>query len=187
MDQMHQASQEPIRRRDAGAVQVTERDILVLTWTSEQFCIAFDQLQRLLGRYAKAATKAPNVLTSLLPVTLSNVGYSLVSLRNHGRLSQDILLIGEGNIDDQVRYAIKCVCGEDRVVLSVQLVSKHLREPFPTGAKEFAVLSESSECVCESPCQWLDNVYWYADRSVVIRQSQLQTTLLGNVIRQLRE
>ncbi len=63
MDQMHQASQEPIRCRDAGAVQVTERDILVLTWTSEQFCIAFDQLQRLLGRYAKAATKAPDVLS----------------------------------------------------------------------------------------------------------------------------
>jgi hypothetical protein len=63
MDQMHQASQEPIRRRDAGAIQVTERDILVLTWTAEQFCLAFDQLQRLLGRYAKAATKSPNVLS----------------------------------------------------------------------------------------------------------------------------
>src|SRR6266481_1590047 len=64
MDQMHRrSSQEPIRRRDAGAVQVTERDVLVLTWTAEQFCIAFDQLQRLLGRYAKAATKAPDVLS----------------------------------------------------------------------------------------------------------------------------
>jgi hypothetical protein len=63
MDQKHQSSQEPIRRRDAGAVQVTERDVLVLTWTAEQFCLAFDQLQRLLGHYAKAATKAPNVLS----------------------------------------------------------------------------------------------------------------------------
>jgi len=63
MDQKHESSQEPIRRRDAGAVQVTERDVLVLTWTAEQFCLAFDQLQRLLGRYAKAATKAPNTLS----------------------------------------------------------------------------------------------------------------------------
>jgi hypothetical protein len=63
MDQMHQTNQEPTRRRDAGAVQVTERDFLVLTWTAEQFCIAFDQLQRLLGRYAKAATKTPDVLS----------------------------------------------------------------------------------------------------------------------------
>lgn len=63
MDQMHQTSQEPIRRRDAGTVQVTERDVLVLTWTAEQFCLAFDQLQRLLGRYAKAATKAPDTLS----------------------------------------------------------------------------------------------------------------------------
>ena len=39
MDQIHQTSQEPLRRRDAGAVQVTERDVLVLTWTAEQFCI----------------------------------------------------------------------------------------------------------------------------------------------------
>ena len=63
MDQIHHSSQESIRRRDAGAVQVTERDVLVLTWTAEQFCLAFDQLQRLLGRYAKAATKAPNILS----------------------------------------------------------------------------------------------------------------------------
>jgi len=78
------------------------------------------------------------------------------------------------------------VCGDDRVVLDVTLISQHLRHPFPEVAKEFMVLSESSECVCDPRCQWLDTVYWCADRSVVLQQSQLQTTLLGNVIRQLR-
>ena len=63
MNQTHQTSQQYTRRRDVGAVQVTERDVLVLTWTAEQFCIAFDQLQCLLGRYAKAATKTPDVLS----------------------------------------------------------------------------------------------------------------------------
>lgn len=51
------------RRRDAGILQITERDILCLTWISEQFCIPFDQLRRLLGRQAKATTKHPDILS----------------------------------------------------------------------------------------------------------------------------
>ncbi len=51
------------RRKDAGVLQITERDLLTLTWIAEQFCISFDHLQRLLGRQAKAATKAPGVLS----------------------------------------------------------------------------------------------------------------------------
>jgi len=57
-------AQEPKRRRDAGILQVTERDTIALTWIAEQFCISFDQLRYLLGRYAKAATKTPNVLST---------------------------------------------------------------------------------------------------------------------------
>ncbi len=55
--------EEPRRRRDAGILQVTERDTVALSWIAEQFCIAFDQLQRLLGRYAKAETKIPHLLS----------------------------------------------------------------------------------------------------------------------------
>ena len=51
------------RRRDAGILQITERDILALTWIAEQFSIPFDQLQRLLGRNAKQATKIPGILS----------------------------------------------------------------------------------------------------------------------------
>ncbi|GCF08199.1 hypothetical protein [Dictyobacter arantiisoli] len=51
------------RRRDAGVLQITERDIFTLTWISEQFCISFDQLQKLLGRNAKQATKTEGTLS----------------------------------------------------------------------------------------------------------------------------
>ncbi len=64
MDQTHQTSQQYTRRRDAGNLQVTERDVVSLTWIAEQFCISFDQLRRLLGRQPKAATKEMNVLSA---------------------------------------------------------------------------------------------------------------------------
>jgi len=48
------------RRRDAGILQVTERDIAVLTWIAEQLCISYDQLQRLLAFYTPATTKQPD-------------------------------------------------------------------------------------------------------------------------------
>jgi len=83
-------------------------------------------------------------------------------------------------------HTIRCVCGEDRVILDVQLISQHLNSAFPGGTKEFAVLSESFECEHDPRCQWLDNVYWYRDRSVVVQFSQISTTLLENVIRQLK-
>ena len=51
------------QRRDAGILQITERDILALTWIAEQLSIPFDQLQRLLGRNAKQATKTPGMLS----------------------------------------------------------------------------------------------------------------------------
>jgi hypothetical protein len=51
------------KRRDAGIHQVTERDILALTWIAEQYCISVEQLQRLLGRYPKATTKTPGMLS----------------------------------------------------------------------------------------------------------------------------
>ncbi|QBD82430.1 hypothetical protein EPA93_43235 [Ktedonosporobacter rubrisoli] len=51
------------RRRDAGILHITERDLLVLNWIAEQFCLSFDHLRRLLGLHAKATTKAPGTLS----------------------------------------------------------------------------------------------------------------------------
>jgi len=97
------------------------------------------------------------------------------------------VIIGEGDINDQVRYAIRCVCGEDRVILDVQEHEPSFdHDALPVGTKHFIGTSESSVCDCSSKCQWMDRVVWYANRSVVIKMSQLSTTLLGNVIRQLR-
>jgi len=47
------------RRRDAGVLQVTERDMLALTWIAEQYCICFDQLRHLLAYYTPATIKDP--------------------------------------------------------------------------------------------------------------------------------
>jgi hypothetical protein len=52
--------QERERRRDAGVLQVTERDVLALTWIAEQYCISYDQLQRLLALYTPATIKHPD-------------------------------------------------------------------------------------------------------------------------------
>lgn len=112
--------------------------------------------------------------------------YHLLGTQCNCRTKLPPVIIGKGSFDDQVSYAICCVCGEDRVVPSVQLISQHLGRGFPESAKEFAVLSESSECERDPRCQWFDNVYWYRDRRVVIKHSQLSMTLLGNVLMQLK-
>ena len=96
------------------------------------------------------------------------------------------VIIGEGDIEDQVRYAVRCVCGEDRVIIDVEQHEPLSSDCFPESTKHFIVTSQSSTCQCSSKCQWMDRVVWYSDRSVVVQQSQLHTTPLGNVIRQLR-
>src|SRR5438270_12447180 len=71
------------------------------------------------------------------------------------------VIIGEGSIDDQVRYAIRCVCGEDRVILDVQHCHQDLPLPWPADTQQFVVISESSECEHDPRCQWVDQEYWY--------------------------
>jgi len=75
----------------------------------------------------------------------------------------------------------------DWVILDVQPLGYDPNSgAFLDGTKHFVVTSQSSTCECSSKCQWMDRVVWYRDRSVVITMSQMPTTLLGNVIRQLR-
>ncbi|QBD80455.1 hypothetical protein EPA93_32580 [Ktedonosporobacter rubrisoli] len=61
--------QERARRRDAGMLQVTERDILALTWIAEQYCMSYDQLQRLLALLSPATPKRPE---KVAPSTAQN-------------------------------------------------------------------------------------------------------------------
>ncbi len=51
---MHDAER---RRSDAGILQVTDRDILALTWIGEQYAITFEQLRQLLGQHSPTAAK----------------------------------------------------------------------------------------------------------------------------------
>src|SRR5256885_7316608 len=55
------------------------------------------------------------------------------------------VIIGEGDIDDQIRYAIRCVCGEDRVILKVEQSSRvRMPKSLPDGAKHFVVTDRKS-------------------------------------------
>jgi hypothetical protein len=45
------------KRRDAGQLQLTERDLAVLTWIAQQYCISYDQLHRVLALYGDAPRK----------------------------------------------------------------------------------------------------------------------------------
>ena len=49
---MHDAAR---RRSDAGILQITDRDILALTWMGEQYAITFEQLRQLLGQHSPTA------------------------------------------------------------------------------------------------------------------------------------
>src|SRR5258708_19357507 len=80
-----------------------------------------------------------------------------------------------------------CAGGGDWVILDVQPLGYDPNPgAFLDGTKHFVVTSQSSTCECSSKCQWMDRVFWYRDRSVVIKQSETNTMLLENVVRQLR-
>ncbi len=45
------------KRRDAGSLQITDRDIAVLSWIAQQYCMSYDQLHRLLAHYGDSPRK----------------------------------------------------------------------------------------------------------------------------------
>jgi hypothetical protein len=45
------------KRRDAGALQITDRDVAVLSWIAQQYCMSYDQLHRLLALYGDSPRK----------------------------------------------------------------------------------------------------------------------------------
>lgn len=47
------------QRRDAGVLQLTERDILSLTWIAEQYCCSYNHLRQLLATYSSLEVKDP--------------------------------------------------------------------------------------------------------------------------------
>jgi hypothetical protein len=47
----------PKKRRDAGILQITERDIAVLSWIAQQYTISYDQLHNILALFGEAPRK----------------------------------------------------------------------------------------------------------------------------------
>ncbi len=52
------------KRRVAGQLRVTQRDITALTWIAEQFCLSFDQLRSLLALHSPVTSKTTDPLSS---------------------------------------------------------------------------------------------------------------------------
>ncbi|MBV9229233.1 MAG: hypothetical protein JOZ18_07960 [Chloroflexi bacterium] len=79
----------PGKRRDAGILQVTERDVLALTWIAQQFCVSYDQLQRLLALYTPATIRRPD---RVAPSTAQNAVERWLQL---GFIDQPVKVIRE--------------------------------------------------------------------------------------------
>src|SRR5581483_11976887 len=68
-----------------------------------------------------------------------------------------------------VAHAVKETYGHDRIIMEVRDQGTLGTGLFPQGVREFQVTSESSECTHTPKCSWIDLVYHYHDRSVVVR------------------
>jgi hypothetical protein len=83
----------PARRRDAGMLQVTERDLLALTWISEQYCICFDHLRALLAYHSPHLFKTLRSSLSQPPETPLSDGYNSAILRRPRKFYASIVPI----------------------------------------------------------------------------------------------
>jgi hypothetical protein len=79
----------------------------------------------------------------------------------------------DGDMHEQVRYAIKVIAGEN--MLAMIDSSGILGASFPKGSRLFEVLTAQHEY----------NVYLYLDRCVVIPEEEMQNISVGNVIKRL--
>lgn len=93
---------------------------------------------------------------------------------------------GDSNAIDEVKRAILVTHGQGRVIREVNDEGV-LGKLFPQGSRSFRVLSESSECKHDPRCQWIDVVYHYLDRYVVVRVEDLQRVSVGAVLRRLTD
>jgi len=100
--------------------------------------------------------------------------------RIDGRKDLEYIRSEHDDVEVQIKHAIKVTCGQDRVIADIQLVSQHFPKPFPESTKEFIVTSDCSRS------QWIDHVYHYLDRSVVVCMNDLHTTELANVLQRLK-
>lgn len=83
--------------------------------------------------------------------------------------------------------AVQLTHGRDRTIEDIEETTTILGEVFPEGTRCFVVTSESSECEHPIRCQWIDHIYHYLDRSVVIRAEDLRQVSIATIRRRLTD
>ena len=91
----------------------------------------------------------------------------------------------EGPIESRIAWAIAVIRGKDRQIESIEEMTERLGTSFPESAQCFFVSSTSSECLHTPKCKWLDSVYMYLDRLVVVSSGEAEQVPVGNVIERL--
>ena len=92
----------------------------------------------------------------------------------------------ECTFEEKIEHAIKVTQDKNRVVTNIEEDSAHIGKPMPKGTQCFHVFSTSATCDHTPRCKWVDRVYCYADRFVVIGMWDLPYISLANVVQRLR-
>lgn len=88
-------------------------------------------------------------------------------------------------VEDQARREVALVRGEGCVVCDV--AEEEVGASFPGGTRCFHVRSQHEQCEHDPKCQWIDLVYCYRERCIVVSMGDLDRVSVGTVIRRLTE
>lgn len=101
----------------------------------------------------------------------------------HARL--EYIRYNDDDIYEKVKYAIKATRGDEYYTTKIVEDSAHIGSEMPEGTRCFHAYIESKACEHSTRCEWLDRVYIYLDRAVVIKTFDIMNMTLGDLIRRL--
>lgn len=88
-------------------------------------------------------------------------------------------------VEDQVGRKVALMRGEGCLVTCIE--KEDVGASFPAGTRYFCVQSQHKDCAHDLKCQWIDLVYSYNGRYVVVLMRDLDHVSVGSVIRRLTE
>lgn len=89
------------------------------------------------------------------------------------------------DIYEKVKNAITVTRGLEYYTTKIVEDSAHIGPEMPKGTRCFHAYIESLTCEHSMRCQWVDRVYIYLDRAVVLKMWDLMSVTLGELIRRL--
>jgi hypothetical protein len=107
--------------------------------------------------------------------------------RIDGHSHLEYIRYSHDDIQEKVNYAIKATRGPEYYTTKIVEDSAHIGPEMPEGTRCFHAYVESLSCAHSTRCQWVDRVYIYLDRAVVLKMWDLMSVTLGDLIRRLNE